>query len=156
PAFAEQVIDDTIAVIEFETEIALTLSLQLRQATEESVWRSYWEYEFLPPTVSGIAKLDAQRALVQQAALRFRTVANADPEFVIYKTVVGYNSVYAPAWEDKSFRYQEATRYRDREVERLLASVKEEDAERWYLRLNRYAESDSTDAAVFPVLGKFL
>lgn len=54
------------------------------------------------------------------AALIFRDIANADSDFVIYKTLVGYNSVFPPAWKDKEFRFKMANAYRSEQVDVLL------------------------------------
>ncbi|HEV8552904.1 MAG TPA: RelA/SpoT domain-containing protein [Casimicrobiaceae bacterium] len=153
---ARQVMDDTITVIKFETEIVPALTLELRQEIEDRVHRSFWTYDALPETMREDPELQVRRAQLQAAALAFRDVANADSDFVTYKTLVGFNSVYPPAWEDKDFRYEDASGYRAAQVDALLATVEERDAESWYARLSRYARTDASDAATFPVFGNFL
>lgn len=41
-------------------------------------------------------KLAAARALIEVATLAFRDRANSNPDFVINKTLVGYNSAFPP------------------------------------------------------------
>jgi hypothetical protein len=148
--------DDTISVIKFETEIAATLPPELRQQTEEGIHRTFWNYETLPPSMREDPELERRREQIRAAALAFRDVANADPDFVTYKTLVGFNSVYPPAWKDQAFKHEEASAYRAKQVDALLASVEERDGVAWYDRLSRYAQSDASDAATFPVFGEFL
>lgn len=155
-ALARLVMDDTRTIIEFQTEIAPMLSLQLLQATEDRIHRYYWRYAVLPETMRDDPDLVAARAQVEAAALTFRDVANNNPDFVIFKALVGFNSVFPPAWEDKEFRYKEAEAYRTEQVEALLASVDEASADAWFDRISRYAQIESDDAATFPVFGKFL
>lgn len=155
-ALAQEVMDDTITVIEFETEVASRLTLELRRDAEDRVHRFYWIYETLPESMREDPDLEARRAKVQATALAFRDVANADPDFVTYKTLVGFNSVYPPAWDDREFRYEAAKEYRDEQLNALLATVEERDADAWYKRLSRYARTDGSDAATFPVFGNFL
>jgi len=155
-ALARLVMDDTRAIMEFQTEIAPTLNLDLLQATEDRVHRSYWIYAQLPETMRDDPDLVAARAQVEAAALAFRDVANANPDFVIYKTLVGFNSIFPPAWEEKEFRYQQVEAYRAGQVDMLLASVVEANANEWFDRISRYARTESNDAATFPVFGKFL
>lgn len=155
-ALAQIVMDDTISVIKFETEIAATLSPELRQQSEEGVHRTFWNYEILPPSMREDPELERRREHIRAAALAFRDVANADPDFVTYKTLVGFNSVYPLAWKDQAFKHEEASTYRAKQVDALLASVEERDGDAWYDRLSRYAQTDASDAATFPVFGEFL
>ena len=97
-----------------------------------------------------------RRARVEAAALAFRDAVNADPDFVTFKILVGFNSVFPPAWEQKEFRYHEARAYRAEQVDALLASVNQTNADEWFDRVSRYARTESNDAATFPVFGNFL
>jgi ppGpp synthetase/RelA/SpoT-type nucleotidyltranferase len=155
-ALALLVMDDTRNVVAFETEIAGTLSLDLLQATEARVHRCYQMYAELPPTMSDDQSLVAARVQVETAALEFRDVVNANPDFVIYKTLVGFESVYPPAWKDPEFQYTEAETYRAAQIDGLLASVDSASADVWFERISRYAQTESNDAATFPVFGDFL
>ncbi len=155
-ALARLVMDDTRAIMEFQSEIAPTLSLDLLQATEDRVHRCYWMHADLPETMCDDPDLVAARAQVEAAALAFRDVANANPDFVIYKTLVGFDSVFPPAWEDKKFDYDQEKTYRAEQVDELLASVDGANADIWFNRISRYARTESDDAATFPVFGNFL
>lgn len=97
---ARMLMDDPCAIVSFETEIAPTLSLALRQSTETQVHRCYRRYAKLPEGMRDDESLVAGQANVNAAALAFRDVVNADADFVAYKVLVGFDCVYAPAWED--------------------------------------------------------
>lgn len=155
-ALARLVMDDTCTIIAFQTEVVSTLSLDLRQSTEERVHRSYWMYAELSKTMRDDPDLVAARARVEVAALAFRDVVNADPDFVIYKTLVGFNSVFPPAWKDKNFQHEQAKAYRAEQVDVLLASVDVTNADTWFDKISRYARTESNDAATFPVFSNFL
>jgi hypothetical protein len=155
-ALAQLVMDDTRAIIEFQSEIAPTLSFELLQTTEDRVHRCYWMYADLPENMRDDPSLVTASAQVVAAALAFRDVANANPDFVIYKTLVGFNSVFPPAWEDRGFNYEQAETYRAEKVDELLGSVEEANADIWFDRIGRYARTKSGDLATFPVFGNFL
>ena len=148
--------DDTCTIISFETKIAPTLSLDLLQATETRVHRSYRAYANLPDTMRDDDSLVAGQARVRAAALAFRDAVNADADFVAYKTLVGFDCVYPPAWEDDKFQHADAEAYRTQEMTELVASVNAGNADEWFKRLSRYARTDSTDLATFPTFGNFL
>lgn len=155
-ALARLVMDDTRTVIEFQSEIAPTLSFELLQTTEDRVHRCYWMYAELPEIMRDDPSLVAASAQVVAAALAFRDFANANPDFVIYKTLVGFNSVFLPAWEDREFNYEQAETYRAEKVDELLSSVEQVNADIWFDRISRYARTESGDLATFPVFGNFL
>ncbi len=155
-ALARQVMDDTHNIMEFLTEIAPSLNFDLLQTTENQVHRSYWIYTQLPESMRGDPDLVTASKQVVAAALAFRDVANSNHDFVIYKTLVGFNSIFPPAWEEKEFHYQQVEAYRAEQVDMLVASVVEANANDWFDRISRYARTESNDAATFPVFGKFL
>ena len=155
-ALARLVMDDTRAIMEFQSEIAPTLSLDLLQTTEDRVHRCYWMYAELPETMRDDQDLVAARVQVEAAALAFRDVANANPDFVIYKTLVGFNSVFPPAWQDREFNHEQEKAYRAEQVDALLSLVEEANVDIWLDRISRYARTESNDAATFPVFGNFL
>lgn len=150
------VMDDTRTIVEFQTEIAPTLSFELLQTTEDRVHRCYWTYAELPEAMREDQHIVAARAGVEAAALAFRDIANANPDFMIYKTLVGFNSVFPPAWEGKEFNHKQETAYRAEQVDALLATVNEASADAWFDRINRCAQTESSDLATFPVFGNFL
>lgn len=155
-ALARFVMNDTCSIISFEAEVAPTLSLSLRQATETRVHRNYRMYAKLPEGMREDENLVEGQANVKAAAFAFRDAVNADPDFVAFKTLVGFDCVYPPAWEDDGFQYAEVAAYRSQQVTALLASVNVDSADEWFKKLNRYASIESDDAATFPVFGRFI
>ena len=155
-ALARLVMDNICAILEFQTEIAPMLSLDLLQTTEERVHHIYWRYAELPETMRDDPDLVAARVQVESTALAFRDSVNSNSDFEVYKTLVGYNSVFPPAWESKDFNYDQVKDYRSQQVDILLASVDSGNADAWFERLSRYAQTKSNDAATFPVFGNFL
>jgi len=153
---ALQILETTHTILEFQIQIALELSYKLLQSTEHWVNQCYWRHVELPESMRSDPKLAAARAQIEAAALAFRDRANSNPDFVIYKTLVGYNSVFPPAWQDKKFRYSQTKAYRNEQVDLLLASVDEASAEAWFERLSHYAQTESNDLATFPTFGNFL
>ena len=77
----------------------------------------------LSATMQDDKSLVEAQTKVKAFALAFRDAVNANPDFLIYKTLVGFDCVYPPAWEDAAFHYREAEAYRAEQVTGLLASV---------------------------------
>jgi ppGpp synthetase/RelA/SpoT-type nucleotidyltranferase len=155
-ATQELIMRSAAEVIEFHAQILPDLSLELRQDCEVWVNRLYLTYMKLSDAMRAQPRLvDAQAPLIA-ASLGFRDAVNADPEYVIFKTLVGYDSVFPPAWTDRNFHYTEAEAYRQTVFPQLLDSVTDATAEAWFRRLDLFARVDAADGATFSAFGKFL
>ncbi|PRZ56038.1 ppGpp synthetase/RelA/SpoT-type nucleotidyltransferase [Paraburkholderia fungorum] len=150
------VLDDTRDVILFQTVIVPDLGLHLRQATETFVHHCYWNYVELPEPARSNRELSTARERVEKAALAFREIVNADADFVIYKVLVGYDSIFPPAWNDRDFPYEKVEAYRAEETRSLVSTVGDASADLWFDRICRYAETESDDLATFPTFMAFL
>lgn len=155
-ATQELIMRSAAEVIRFHAQILPGLSLDLRQDCEAWVNRLYLTYMELSEAMRAQPRLvDAQAPLIA-AGLEFRDAVNADPEYVIFKTLVGYDSVFPPAWTDRNFHYTEAEAYRQSVFPGLIDSVTDATADAWFRRLDLFARADGTDGATFSAFGKFL
>ncbi|HEY4084141.1 MAG TPA: RelA/SpoT domain-containing protein [Burkholderiaceae bacterium] len=150
------VMNSAAEVLDFQTQVLPELSLELKQSCETWAHRLYHIYVELPQHMSRNPKLVEAKAPLVAAAQRFKDAVNADPEYVIFKLLVGYDSVFPPAWDDRHFQYMQAEEYRHSTFADLIVSVTEETAEEWFQRLNRFSRVDSRDLATFPAFSKFL
>jgi ppGpp synthetase/RelA/SpoT-type nucleotidyltranferase len=155
-ATQELIMRSAAEVIEFHTQILPGLSLELRQACEAWVNRLYLTYMELPDNMRAQRRLVEAQAPLIAAGLEFRDAVNADPEYVIFKTLVGYESVFPPAWADRNFRDVEAEAFRQSVFPGLIDSVTDATAEAWLRRLDLFARADGADGATFTSFGKFL
>jgi len=99
------------------------------------------------------------KALAQDldaAILNFRDAANAASGFVRYKTLVGYESVMPPQWDDEGFDYIKAEKYRRERIAEYVESLSDETENEWYATIKRGAATRSNDMATFPLFGEFL
>ena len=99
------------------------------------------------------------KALAQdldEAILHFRDAVNADAGFVRYKTLVGYESVVPPQWDDERFEYAETEEYRRERIAEYIESLSGETENEWYATIERCAATKSNDMATFPLFGEFL
>src|SRR4051812_39354896 len=73
-----------------------------------------------------------------------------------YKTLVGYQSVFPPAWESDEFNYKEMHAYRGDRIKELVNEIDVSNADKWLETLIRCARTESNDLATFPSFGQFL
>lgn len=147
---------DAYTVIAFQSEIAAGLSFELLQKTESRVHRLYRNHHVLPEWMNANPVLVTLRDRFADAALQFRDTINADEEFCVYKTLVGFESIFTPAWETDDFDYTEERAHREGLVEGMLATVSTDSAKIWFRRIQRCAQTESSDMATFPVFADFL
>lgn len=86
----------------------------------------------------------------------FRDKVNADQQFVRYKTLVGFESVFPPHWEDEEFDFGEVEKFRHERAGEYIDAISEAAEDEWYRVVERCASTKSDDMATFPVFGEFL
>ncbi len=86
----------------------------------------------------------------------FRDEVNRDQTFVRYKTLVGFESVFPPHWEDNNFDFAEAETYRRERTSEYIGGISDATDGEWYGVIARCASTESNDLATFPVFGEFL
>lgn len=98
---------------------------------------------------------EKSRALAD-AILAFRDAANGRRDFVRYKVLVGFESVYPGHWEDFDYDFKDADEYRQKQAAEFIESINATNEDEWFDFLSRCAETKSNDMATFPVFGQFL
>src|SRR6185312_646135 len=98
---------------------------------------------------------EANAALIA-GILSLRDQLNADPEFVRYKILVGYDSVYPSAWDGDPFDFEARDAWRNAAIDEMVESISQENADEWLTFITRCAQTRSNDLATFPSFGSFL
>ena len=150
------ILTDTKRVVQFLSHQVGSLAFDERQSLEARVHRIFRMNADLPPGLRDNDALARAQAEVREAAVSFRDAANADPEFDLYKVLVGFDSVYPDAWERDKFDWKADQAYREERVNGLLESISPANSEIWFDRLSGFASTKSDDLATFPVLSKFV
>ncbi len=76
--------------------------------------------------------------------------------FTIYKTLVGYDSVFPMMWENENSDPAEEDEYRKARIDEFVAEINDMNADEWFAIIRRCAQTESNDAATFPKFGEFL
>jgi ppGpp synthetase/RelA/SpoT-type nucleotidyltranferase len=154
-ALLKTILRDTTYIVGFYIDVAPILSYELHAHLEHTL---LWQYRY-----KGKAQADAQdleaaalRATLVELIFRFRDLINADRRFVIYKTLVGFESVFPPEWEGDSLDIETREAYRRARIAELVGQVTEDVAEEWLSILVRCAQTESKDSATFISFGQFL
>lgn len=150
------ILDDTANIIEFYKEVAVDQSYELLQQLEHDLLWLYRRNRDMHSDTANDPTIAISRQSLTQQILAFRDLLNSNQEFVVYKTLVGFQSVFPAAWENASFDFEAGEEYRNQQLKKLLNEVTEENAAELFARLLRCAQTESNDLATFPSFGRFL
>ncbi|MEH6725064.1 MAG: RelA/SpoT domain-containing protein [Hyphomicrobiales bacterium] len=146
---------DAIGIVSFYREIAGQLSFELLQSLEHDL---FWLYRHRGRPR---AELQEKPSIVElhdelaRGIIAFRDQVNADRHFVIYKTLVGFESVFPPMWDGEK-DIKEKNDYRKTRISQLVGDVSAENAGEWFDIITRCARTRSNDGATFPSFKDFL
>jgi ppGpp synthetase/RelA/SpoT-type nucleotidyltranferase len=154
----ERVLADTCAVIGFLSEQADDLDALLKETIEHATLFHYRRAKNMPAETLKYEGVRAARDAVIAAALAQRELFNADSEYVIFKTLVGFESVFCYEWDEDEANVDFAAKdaFRKERAAEYLMLVTDQTADKWFDRLNGYAAIESDDLAMFPQLGAFI
>ena len=150
------ILENSVTIVDFFTARVSTESYEILQIVEQSLLWLYRHGGGLAAGGTSDQAVDAARKKLGESILRFRDVANANRRFVIYKTLVGFQSVFPPEWNNAKFEYEQKEKYRGQRIAELVAEVGEANADEWLSIIERCAETRSDDMATSPSFGVFL
>ena len=156
PELLVNILNDSARVVDFCREIASSDDYEIIQRTEDRLlWLHRRNLGILNDPKANAETLAAARRLSDSIS-SFRILCDANKRFTVYKTLVGYDSVFSPMWESEDFDFSEADVYRKERIDELVAEVNEGNADEWFAIIQRCAQTESNDLATFPSFGLFL
>jgi ppGpp synthetase/RelA/SpoT-type nucleotidyltranferase len=150
------ILENSAAIVDFFSTMAPTESYEILQAVEHKVLWLHQRNQGIGAAMGGDPGVIKVRDALNASILKFRDAVNANKGFTIYKTLVGFESVFPPAWDDPNFHYEEEAAYREQCIAEFVEQVNATNAEEWLTILQRCAETESDDLATFPVFAQFL
>ena len=153
---AAMILGDLAHAIERITRLIDGASLNARQHIESRLLQ-YWRWNKTLPERFGSAGMAAaahKRLLAAMTTLRDKL--NADEDFVAFKTMVGFKSVFPHMWEDDKRDHNRDEALRHKAQDGLIDSITPETWGLWKTRLGNAARVKSIDMATFPPYGRFV
>ena len=151
-----RILENSAAIVDFFATLAPTEAYELVQSTEHKLLWLYRRNQGIAREIDTYAALTNARDALTASILKFRDVVDANKGYTIYKTLVGFESVFPPAWDDPNFHYEEEAAYRELRISEFVAEISEANAEEWFAIIQRCARTESDDLATFPAFGRFL
>lgn len=147
---------DATRIVEFLTERAQVTSYELLQHLEHRFLYDYRRAKGFADDPENRFNCQSDAKLLMSAILKFRDHINVYDQFVRYKVLVGFESVYPDHWTNEDFELEGADQYRRREADRYIDGINSENENDWFDFIERCAETKSIYLATFPVFGNFI
>jgi ppGpp synthetase/RelA/SpoT-type nucleotidyltranferase len=150
------ILENTKCIVDFYRNVAADQSCELIREIEEDLLWLYRRSRSMPADIEAEIGIATAAQNLVASILAFRDLVNSSREFVIYKTLVGYNSVFAPAWEDDELYPGFDDEYRNRLITDLVTEIEPGNADEWLTTLTKCALTESSDMATFLPFERFL
>ncbi len=153
---ASMIFEDLAYAIERMLPISVEASLNTRQNLESMLLHCWRLNRSLPNDLESKPEAVAAHKRLINSMVALREALNADEEFVVFKTIVGFRSVFPHQWEEGSRDFNRDEVARNQRQDELADSITEENWPVWKSRLETAARVKSIDLATRPPYGRFL
>lgn len=139
------IIDNSIAVLKFMKDIAISDDMQIMQKIEHD---AYWL----------LYHWGKRNETIHKVTLEIRDTLYASEEYQKFRILVGFESIFHD-WERdarESDDYERERKFRETAALKLAETINAGFYKEWKERIIRYASIKSNDMAMFPYFGKFL
>lgn len=149
-------IEDNTRLAEHLTSECSQISYELLQTTEHEFLFDYRRAREIAEEEGDKFNSKGRAIALIKAIEAFRDKINGDPEFVRYKILVGFESVYPFHWDEPEYDYYAEQKYRNEEIDRFVSSIDPSSQAGWTTTIERCAKTRSDDGATFPAFVRFL
>jgi len=148
--------NDACSIYELHLSLVKNESYEILQQLEHD---ALWTYRRTKPWIDkdeiGADIKDAAERLTSVIE-QYKDAINENENFVRYKTLVGFESVFQKSWENSNFELEGQAAYRSRKIHEYVDSVTTENAEEWFEFIKLCSKTNSNDLATFPPFTQFL
>lgn len=151
PKMYAMILRATDRFVRFFTQRWSDLSFEMRQKVEHKI---LWLHKNRATPRNFRRNREVRAALqhLKQAIATFRDLTDLDPDYVVFKTLVGFDEVLSPYWDGCAFNKT----FREAEVDRLAQEINRASLERWRALIERCGASQSVDGAYYIYFSRLL
>src|SRR5262249_36547894 len=126
-----RILENSAAIVDFFSTMAPAESYEILQTIEHKVLWLHQRNRGIGGAIGADPAVIKARDALNESIVRFREVVASNERFTIYKTLVGFDSVFPPAWDEPNFHYEGGMAYRERRIGEFVEQVNETNAEEW-------------------------
>jgi ppGpp synthetase/RelA/SpoT-type nucleotidyltranferase len=154
-ALALVIFEDTKRVEEIIISRAADWGLELRRHCEVEALRLHHHFHALRPDLGENADVvKAQQSLVG-ILMALRDQLNNDAEYVLYKTLIGYDTVRPEAWDGDPFDFNATDHWRCARFKEIISELDAKDIAEWSCKLERFVTAVGSDGGHLMPLRSF-
>ena len=153
---AIMILADLTHAVERMLPIATEASPNARQDLESMLFQCWRRNRSLPNHLASEPKVVAAHERLTSNMIALREALNADEEFVVFKTIVGYKSIFPHQWKEEIRDVNRDEAIRNQRQAELADGVTQDNWPMWKGRLATAARVKSNDFATFPPYARFL
>ena len=150
------ILADLAYAVECMLPIATEASLSARQDLESMLFQCWLRNRSLPNHIASEPKVVAAHERLTSNMIALREALNTDVEFVAFKTIVGYKSIFPHQWEEERPDFKRDEAIRNERQDELADSITQDNWPIWKARLQTAAQVQSNDLATFPPYARAL
>ncbi len=151
------VLQNSREIIDFYIGIIPSDSYEILESIEEDVSFLYRRAkDIVEGKKVGDELCQEHSVALMESAMKFRKELNSNPEFVIYKTLVGYESVFDESWENTEWKIRDEREFREAKADEYANGITDENKDFWEKITIRCTWTKSDDMATFLYFGRFL
>jgi ppGpp synthetase/RelA/SpoT-type nucleotidyltranferase len=150
------VLDDTRSIYEFYHSLVKQEQFEILENLEhDALWTyrrsSQWKEG---NKIGSRAKIAADKLIttIQQ----YRDSINKNIDFIRYKTLVGYESVFPESWTNPDFDIEGKDAYRSQKISEYVDLITSKNADDWLVFIKLCSSTNSNDLSTFSTFGQFL
>jgi ppGpp synthetase/RelA/SpoT-type nucleotidyltranferase len=147
---------DSARIVDFVTQRISETSYELLQHLEHRFLFEYFRAKGLVEDEENQFGCQVEANFLLNQILKFRDAINSNADFVRYKILVGFESVFPNYWYNQESQYEESEKYRTEESNYYIDEINENNEDDWFHLVTRCAQTKLTDGATFEVFGNFI
>lgn len=153
----EIILNNCISIIEFYTENISAEKYEIFESIESDVCFLYRRsLDILDGDKITNEKCKVICKSILEKSTAFRDQLNGIDDYVIYKTLVGFESIFIQSWKDDRWDVTEKNEYREEQIELYVDLITNDNQNYWKNIIIRCTQTKSNDMATFPMFCKFL
>lgn len=152
----QMMLEDGARVARIILDRAPQWGLELRRSREVDALHTHYRYHVLRPDLAEKPELVAAQEALIGAIIGLRDQLAADPDYTLYKTLIGHDSVRPDAWDGDHFDYEATELWRQSRYPAIIAEVTAETVPEWKARIDRYTDAVGSDGGHFMAMRAFL
>ncbi|HBD7156537.1 TPA: RelA/SpoT domain-containing protein [Legionella pneumophila] len=153
----EIILSNCVDIIEFYTDKITTEQYEILESIESDVCFLYRRSsDILDGNKITNEKCKVICKTIMAKSKVFREQLNSIDDYVIYKTLVGFESVFIQSWSDDGWDVTGKNEFREEQIQLYVDQINYENQAQWKNIILRCTQTKSNDRATFPLFCKFL